>query len=77
MAPVSWLIQRDVNEGQSRLNFSEWNRPQRDAHDASEVVSSGEMPPWFYLPLHASARLTPAERQALVAGLQKTLGGGR
>jgi len=41
------------------------------------VINEGEMPPWFYLPLHASARLTPAEKQALVAGLEKTLSGGR
>ena len=76
LAPVSWLLQRDVDEGRSHLNFSEWNLPQGEAHDVAEVVSEGEMPPWFYLPLHASARLTPAEKQALVAGLQNTPGGG-
>jgi mono/diheme cytochrome c family protein len=74
VAPVSWLIQRDVVEGRRRLNFSEWNRQQRAADEAAEAVSEGEMPPWFYLPLHKSANLTAAEKQALVAGLQKTLG---
>ena len=77
VAPVSWLVQRDVQEGRRRLNFSEWNQPQRATNEVGEVINEGEMPPWFYLPLHASARLTPAEKQALVAGLQKTLGGGR
>jgi mono/diheme cytochrome c family protein len=77
VAPVSWLVQRDVQEGRRRLNFSEWNQPQRATNEVGEVINEGEMPPWFYLPLHASARLTPAEKQALVAGLEKTLSGGR
>ncbi len=29
VAPVSWLIQRDVDEGRRRLNFSEWNTTRR------------------------------------------------
>jgi hypothetical protein len=32
------------------------------------------MPPWFYLPLHAAARLTEAEKQALMDGAGKSLG---
>lgn len=74
VAPVSWLIQHDVQDGRRQLNFSEWNQPQCAAHEVGEVIGEGEMPPWFYLPLHPSANLTPAEKQALVAGLQKTLG---
>jgi mono/diheme cytochrome c family protein len=75
VAPVSWLTQRDVNEGRGHLNFSEWNRTPRAAHEVGEVISEGEMPPWFYLPMHPSARLSPAEKQALVTGLQQTLAG--
>jgi hypothetical protein len=33
------------------------------------------MPPWFYLPLHAHARLSPAERRELIDGLAATFGG--
>lgn len=75
VAPVSWLIQRDVVEGRSHLNFSEWNRTQRAAHEVGEAMTEGEMPPWFYLPMHPSARLSPSEKQALVTGLQQTLAG--
>lgn len=75
VAPVSWLIQHDVQDGRRQLNFSEWNRSQRGAHEVGEVIGEGEMPPWFYLPLHPSANLTPAEKQALVTGLQQTLSG--
>jgi hypothetical protein len=32
------------------------------------------MPPWFYVPVHPDARMTPAETQALIAGLEATLG---
>jgi len=32
------------------------------------------MPPWFYLPMHPMARLSDAEKQALVNGAAKTLG---
>ena len=74
IAPASWLIQRDVQDGRRRLNFSDWNTPQREARSAARQVTRGEMPPWYYLPLHPTARLTPAETQALANGLQATLG---
>ena len=74
VAPVSWLIQRDVNEGRSKLNFSEWNREQRRAKDVAASIQEGEMPMSIYLPLHPAARLTPAETEALLAGITKSLG---
>ena len=74
VAPVSWLVQRDVNEGRSHLNFTEWNLPQRHAKDIAEEVKEGDMPPWFYLPLHPDATLTAAEKQALIDGAEKSLG---
>jgi mono/diheme cytochrome c family protein len=73
VAPVSWLLYRDVTEGRSNLNFSEWSNTQTAALEASEQVLSGEMPPWFYLPLHPTARLTPEERQQLATGLNNSL----
>ena len=82
IAPASWLIQRDVDSGRSSLNFSEWNKPQDGAGDAIETISSGSMPPWFYVILHPSAGLSNADKQALMTGLAATfknsppLGGG-
>ena len=52
MAPVSWLIQRDVAKGRAVLNFSEWQRPQEKAKEAAEEVLEGEMP---YVSAHARA----------------------
>ena len=74
VAPVSWLVQRDVNEGREKLNFSEWDRPQKHADEAAKEVREGEMPMWIYLPTHPEARLTDAEKQQLIAGLEATFG---
>ncbi|MFM2418631.1 MAG: hypothetical protein RL385_3354 [Pseudomonadota bacterium] len=74
VAPVSWLVQHDVDEGREHLNFSEFDGPQRHAEDAAESVEEGEMPMAIYLPLHPEARLSPAEKAALVQGLTRTLG---
>ncbi|HVV44615.1 MAG TPA: heme-binding domain-containing protein [Bryobacteraceae bacterium] len=73
IAPVSWLTQRDVDQGRSHLNFSEWNDPLGQADDAGGEIASGNMPPSFYLPLHPEANLTDEEKKALVRGLQKSL----
>ncbi len=71
IAPVSWLIRRDVEEGRSELNFSEWHRYQ-EADEVVEVIREGEMPPLSYVILHPRARLSAAEREALIAGLRAT-----
>jgi hypothetical protein len=73
IAPVSWLIQHDVDEGRSRMNFSQWNLPQRETRGAARQVERGEMPPSQYLPIHPSANLSPAEKQALIQGLSASL----
>lgn len=75
VAPVSWMVAYDVQEGRSVLNLSEMNRPQEEAAESAETVQEGEMPPMLYLPTHPEARLTPSERASLIAGLQATLGG--
>jgi hypothetical protein len=61
-------------QGRNKLNFSEWDRPQKDAKDAAEEVRKGEMPLWFYVPLHPDAKLTPTEQEAVVRGLEATTG---
>ena len=73
IAPVSWLIQHDVQQGRAQLNFSQWGR--RGAGEAGEQIQRGEMPQWYYVMLHPSAGLSDAEKQTLIQGLNK-LGGG-
>lgn len=74
VAPVSWLIQRDVSEGRAVLNFSEWQRPQEEAKEAAEGVLEGDMPLRIYRLMHAHARLSAADRERLARGLERTLG---
>ncbi len=77
IAPVSWWLTNHVNDGRAALNFSEWNRPQGEgAQNAARTVRDGSMPPSYYtwFGLHSGAKLTSAQRAALVAGLEKSLG---
>ena len=72
IAPVSWVIARDVHEGRAALNFSTWNqlstKKQAEAMNESwEEVAEGKMPTWFYLALHPEARLSPADQSVLRA----------
>ena len=74
IAPASGLVARDVEGGRRHLNFSEWDHPQKHAEDVAEMVRNGAMPLWYYLPLHPSAKLTDAEKSALIEGATKSLG---
>jgi mono/diheme cytochrome c family protein len=74
VAPISWLLARDVNGGRQHLNFSEWSQPQKHAKDIAREVQSGDMPPWFYLPMHPAAKLSDAEKQEITDGAWKTFG---
>ena len=76
VAPMSWLVQKDVSGGRAELNFSEWDRPQKEAHEAAEMVLKGKMPLRYYLPMHPEARLDDAERKALADGLDATFAAG-
>lgn len=74
VAPASWLVQRHVAEGRAALNFSEYGYGAQETGEVDEVVRRGSMPPAYYAPLHAPARLTAAERAELIRGLQATYG---
>jgi len=76
IAPISWRISSHVREGREKLNFSAFdpaNEKVRDAAgEAGESVTKSTMPPADYLLAHPEARLTTAEREALVRGLDAT-----
>lgn len=73
IAPFSWLIQNDVEEGRDELNFSTWD-DDGDSDDLYETIIEGTMPPTRYRFLHPAARLTDAEVEQLVTGLEETFG---
>jgi hypothetical protein len=70
IAPVSWLVARDVRKGRVELNFSTWDQYSskqqvKKLRESWEKVAEGEMPPWFYLPVHREARLSAEDRTLL------------
>jgi len=76
VAPMSWLVRYDIDRGRDALNFSTGSG--EDLHHAAEEVANRSMPPDRYLRLHPDARLSAAERAALVAALEamNEVGGG-
>ena len=71
VAPMSWLVRRDVEAGRDELNFSEWDRDDNDAGDAAETVEEGSMPPSRFTIAHPGARLSDQEKQLLIAALKE------
>jgi Haem-binding domain len=79
VAPVSWLLSSDVSEARGNVNFSEWGR--YDAKRAAaklqnicEQVDRGEMPLWYYTPLHPKTKLSAADKTAICAWTHAELG---
>lgn len=72
VAPFSWWIHYEVEEGRRRFNFSSWRDYTSDPgtedqklEEVARLIASGAMPPWYYLAMHPQARLTPEERIAI------------
>jgi hypothetical protein len=70
VAPFSWLLTRDVEQGRDKLNFSTWDEDDGEADDAADAVAEGSMPPRRYVLVHPDAALSQAERQVLVDALE-------
>jgi hypothetical protein len=72
VAPFSWWIHHEVDEGRRRMNFSSWTNYTSDPgtedqklDEIARLVASNAMPPWYYDVMHPGARLTSAERAAI------------
>ncbi len=70
VAPVSWLVSKDVTNGRKHLNFSTWNRYDHERREKKldeiwEEVEEGMMPLKIYLPLHSEARLSEHDHAVL------------
>jgi hypothetical protein len=75
VAPVSWLLANDANEGRSKLDFSTWNRyrPEKQitlVDDALKEIKEGDMPPWYYTLKHPEAKLSLDKIKILEAWAQ-------
>lgn len=61
IAPVSWVLSRDVSRGLEKLDFSEWARQAHSVNQRLEIcdaVSDGSMPLHAYTLIHRGARLS-------------------
>ena len=72
VAPFSWWINHEVDEGRQRLNFSSWidytsdpGTEDQKLDEVARLIASRAMPPWYYLAMHPEARLTSDERIAI------------
>ena len=71
VAPISWLIQHDVDEGRDELNLS---TDEIELDEMTEAVREGSMPPSQYKPTHPGARLSSQDKEDLIHGLEATFG---
>lgn len=72
IAPIKFIVVKDVNEGREHLNFSTGNLD--DADECAEEVEKGKMPMQIYTIIHRDAILDENEKQDFILGLKKTFG---
>jgi mono/diheme cytochrome c family protein len=72
VAPMSWLVGRDVRAGRDKLNFSTGYN--LETGEIIESIREGEMPPRVYIFTHPNADLTDQETQEMIAGIAATFG---
>jgi len=70
VAPVSWLIARDVQQARSHMDLSRWQDYSADDRlrllsEIGSAVRNREMPVARYVLLHPEGRLTDIERQQI------------
>jgi len=79
VAPVSWLIESDVQNGRKHLNFSEWSlyepRTKRKKLDEiKEEIRDDKMPMEIYTYLHPSAQLSVDDKIQINRWVDQQLG---
>jgi hypothetical protein len=70
IAPVSWLVVHDVDEGRGHMNLSEWGRYDAEKRadlleEVCEEIEKGSMPIRNYVRAHPEAKLSDADIRAL------------
>ncbi len=70
LAPVSWLVVRDVKKGRGELNLSEWGRyagrrKDRKLKEICEQVTGSKMPMPAYTLMHPQARLVHQDKKTM------------
>ena len=70
VAPVSWVVIDDVNEGRRHVNLSDWakydaDHAERKLGQICDEVKDGGMPLVSYTWVHKGTKLSQAERDAV------------
>lgn len=58
VAPVSWIVSKDVNDAREILDFSKWTDQPGERGLICAAVSSGNMPLASYTLIHQDAKLS-------------------
>jgi mono/diheme cytochrome c family protein len=74
VAPVSFLIAHDVEEGRDAMNLSTDRRV--EGREMIEQIENGKMPKSPYPMLHPEANLSADQKAQLIAGIRATFGAG-
>ena len=77
IAPISYWLDNHVREGKEHLDFSDWGnysakKKDHKLEELVEEVEEGEMPLKEYTWTHKEARLTQAQKKALMDWAKKT-----
>jgi len=70
LAPVSWMLEHDVQEAREHMDLSRW-KSMSDAERISALsriaseVNAGQMPPKRYVMIHRGARLSGDEQKVI------------
>jgi hypothetical protein len=78
IAPVSWLVAQDVNNGRKKMNFSEWGKIPESKREARlqaicDQIKDDNMPLPKYLIIHRDAKLTPPDKDILCMWVESEL----
>ena len=70
IAPASWLLVSDVNEGREHLNFSNWNtldlsKQTKLREEIWEEIREEHMPLWQYRILHPGSKLSQEQKNLI------------
>ena len=71
VAPVSWLVARDINIGRENLDFSHWGKlSKREClgalNEMSEEIENVSMPMPIYITMHPEADLSAEQRETIM-----------
>ncbi len=69
VAPVSFLVSKDVQEGREELNFST-GHGELESHELIKQIEKNKMPLPVYLITHPEANLSEQQKLDLIAGIK-------